>query len=212
MIQTGGALKEMFSNLMIKNVIMDMGNVLLDYNPMVVIDKYIKNPQDKEIILNELFNGSEWKQGDLGYINDDEMYNLVKERVPSRLHKELFHCVEEWEICMEPVEGAKEFTDYVKKSGYNIYVLSNASKKFYKYFDRFAPFEYFDGIMISADVHMVKPDEGIYHKFLERFSVNPSECLFIDDREDNVSGAVKSGINAVVYKGDFLKIIKNYLH
>ena len=132
MIQTGGALKEMFSNLMIKNVIMDMGNVLLDYNPMVVIDKYIKNPQDKEIILNELFNGSEWKQGDLGYINDDEMYNLVKERVPSRLHKELFHCVEEWEICMEPVEGAKEFTDYVKKSGYNIYVLSNASKKFYK--------------------------------------------------------------------------------
>ena len=66
--------------------------------------------------------------------------------------------------------------------------------------------------MISADVHMVKPDEGIYHKFIERFSVNPSECLFIDDREDNVSGAVKSGINAVVYKGDFLKIVKNYLH
>lgn len=197
---------------MIKNVIMDMGNVLLDYNPQVVMDKYLKSPEDKKLILAELFNGPEWELNDLGYITDMEMYQKIKKRIPERLHNVLLSCVNEWSICMVPVCGAKRFTDYVKENGYKIYVLSNASKKFYEYFPRFAPFEYFNGIMVSCDVHMVKPDVEIYRRFLEEFSLRAEECIFIDDREKNVTGAAKIGIKGVVFEKNFEKILKNFLH
>lgn len=196
---------------MIKNVIMDMGNVLLDYNPQVVMDKYIENPEDKKIISAELFNGNEWRQKDLGLITDMEMYQKVKKRVPENLHKALLNCVNEWSICMVPVNGARKFTDYVKEKGYDIYVLSNASEKFYDYFPNFAPFEYFKGIMVSCDVHMVKPDVNIYKRFLEEFSLKADECIFIDDREENVAGAIEAGINGVVFKENFDEIVQKIL-
>ena len=111
---------------------------------------------------------------------------------------------------MKPFEGAKEFCDYIKGKGYGIYILSNASDRFYKYFPRFLPLDYFNGVVVSSDIHMIKPYEGIYKYILEKYKINPEECLFIDDREENIEGARKVNIKVELFKNNYKDIIKKY--
>ena len=188
---------------MIKNVILDMGNVLLDYNPEFVMNTFCSSDEEKEIIRRELFGGPEWALGDKGDIKDKDRFELVKIRVPEKYHDALKNCADNWDICMKPLDGAGEFCDYVKERGLGIYVLSNASDLFYQYFPRFLPLDYFDGVFVSSDVHMLKPDIRIYEAFLEKYGLNADECLFIDDREDNISGARQAGLNAFRFEGDY---------
>ncbi len=193
---------------MIKNIIFDMGNVLLRYDPEVCLNRFVKREEDRALIRRELFEGPEWVQGDLGHITDEQRFDGVSRRVPQELHTELRQCAEQWHMCMEPVHGAKEFCAYAKEQGYRLYVLSNASSSFYQYFPRFAPFEYFDGLVVSCDIHIVKPDIRIYRYLLETYGLAPEECFFIDDMAANVEGARKAGISGAVFGGDFEEIRK----
>lgn len=193
---------------MIKNIIFDMGNVLLRYDPEVCLNRFVKREEDRALIRRELFEGPEWVQGDLGHITDEQRFDGVSRRVPQELHTELRQCAEQWHMCMEPVHGAKEFCAYAKEQGYRLYVLSNASSSFYQYFPRFAPFEYFDGLVVSCDIHIVKPDIRIYRYLLETYGLAPEECFFIDDMAANVEGAQKAGISGAVFGGDFEEIRK----
>ena len=193
---------------MIKNIIFDMGNVLLRYDPEVCLNRFVKREEDRALIRRELFEGPEWVQGDLGHITDEQRFDGVSRRVPQELHTELRQCVEQWHMCMEPIHGAKEFCAYAKEQGYRLYVLSNASSSFYQYFPRFAPFEYFDGLVVSCDIHIVKPDIRIYQYLLETYGLVPEECFFIDDMAANVEGAQKAGISGAVFGGDFEEIRK----
>lgn len=189
-----------------KNIILDMGNVLLDYNPDICLNYFLDNEEDRALVKRELFEGPEWVAGDLGYLTDLERFDGVSKRVPERLHRELKKCVEKWSMCMTPVSGAKKFCEYAKKKGCRLYVLSNASNSFYEYFPRFAPLEYFDGIVVSCDIHIIKPDIRIYQYLLDKYSLLPEECFFIDDRKENVEGAKKAGIDGAVFDGDFKKL------
>lgn len=194
---------------MIKNIIFDMGNVLLDYDPEVCLRHFIEKEEDRAWIRRELFQGPEWIEGDLGHLTDAERFDGVSLRVPERLHRELRQCVDEWHMCMQPVPGAKEFCGYVKEKGCRVYVLSNASNSFYKYFPRFAPLDYFDGIVVSCDIHIIKPDIRIYQHLLDKYHLLPEECFFIDDVAANVEGAGKAGIHGAVFQGDFEDIKKS---
>lgn len=198
-------------NKMIKNVVLDMGNVLLDYNPDFVLDTFCSSEEEKDVIRKELFNGPEWKLGDRGDIKDKDRFDIVKVRVPEQYHEALKNCADKWGICMTPLAGAREFCEYVKESGRGIYILSNASDLFYDYFPKFLPLDFFDGVYVSSDVHMLKPDVEIYEAFLEKYGLKGDECLFVDDREDNVSGAKKAGLNIFRFGGDYGAVI-NYLN
>ena len=94
------------------------------------------------------------------------------------------------------------------EKGYGIFVLSNASDLFYEYFPRLLPLDFFDGVFVSSDYKMLKPDEVIYHTFLEKHGLKAEECLFIDDREENVSGAKAVGFNGCVFDGDYGKVME----
>lgn len=190
-----------------KNIIFDMGNVLLTYDPEVCLNHIVEKEEDRALIRRELFEGPEWVQGDLGELTDEERFNGVSKRVPERLHEELRRCTVEWDMCMHPVKQAREFCDYLKKSGFGIYVLSNASSSFYRYFPRFAPFDYFDGIVVSCDVHIIKPDIRIYQHLLKKYNLRADECFFIDDLEANIEGAKNAGIDGAVFEGDFWRLI-----
>ncbi len=195
---------------MLKNIVLDMGNVLMDYNPQIPLDAFCDSKQEKEIIKKELFEGPEWVLGDLGDIKDAERYNMVKERVPREYWRNLKRCCDEWDICMKPLEGAREFCEYIKKQGYGIYVLSNASDLFYHYFPRFLPLDFFDGVVVSADIHIIKPDIRIYEYLLSSFHLTAKECLFIDDRQDNIEGAFRAGMQAYQFQNDFDRIVETF--
>ena len=120
----------------------------------------------------------------------------------------IVYCYEqEWDICMDPLEGAREFCENVKKAGLRIYVLSNASDLFYTYFPKFLPLDFFDGVFVSSDYLMLKPDLEIYETFLTKYALKAEECLFVDDRQENADGAAKAGMNTFCFKGDYGKVI-----
>ncbi len=194
------------ANAVVKNVVFDMGNVLLDFDPEVSLNRYCSSEEEKDVIRRELFNGPEWALGDKGDIKDRDRFDLVKIRVPEKYHEALRGCADNWEMCMNPLNGAKEFCEYVKKSGFGIYVLSNASDLFYTYFPKFLPLDFFDGVFVSSDYLMLKPDEKIYRTFLDKYGLRAGECLFIDDREENVVGAQKVGMQTFRFEGDYDKI------
>ena len=196
---------------MIKNVVLDMGNVLLDYNPEAVLNMFCSSDEEKAIIRKELFDGPEWLMGDKGEIKDKDRFDLVKKRVPEKYHEALRKCADQWGVCMVPLKGAKEFCESVKEHGRGIYVLSNASDLFYDYFPKFLPLDFFNGVFVSSDYLMLKPDVNIYKKFLEVYGLKSEECLFVDDRLDNVQGAEKAGMNYFQFKGDYDAVIGKML-
>ena len=195
---------------MIKNVILDMGNVLLNYDPQIPLDLYCDSREEKEMIRRELFEGPEWRLGDLGEISDPDRYDLVKSRVSEAYWPHLKKCCDSWYVCMEELEGARNFCDYVKRAGYGIYILSNASDAFYTYFPPFLPTDYFDGVVVSSDVHMVKPDREIFEYLLNKYGLKAEECLFIDDMQENVEGARAAGMQAFRFAGNYEEIKKKY--
>ena len=187
----------------IKNIIFDMGRVLLKFDPYVSLNTYCKNEEDKALIYRELFEGPEWIMGDEGKITNGGRYELVKERVPERLHRTLKLVVENWDMCMEPVEGALEFYRFVKENGYHTFVLSNACNRFYNYFPKYYDLESFDGVVVSSDVKMIKPNPAIYEYILKTYNLIPEECLFIDDVEANVKAAKAAGIQGFLFKNNY---------
>ena len=192
---------------MIKNVVLDMGNVLLDFRPEYVLDTFCSSEEEKDVIRKELFEGPEWKMGDRGDIKDKDRFDLVKVRVPEQYHKALKDCADKWDICMVPLEGAEKFCKTLREKGFKIYVLSNASDLFYVYFPKFLPLDFFDGVFVSSDYLMLKPDVEIYKAFLDKYGLKADECLFVDDLAVNVAGAAEAGMNTFRFMGDYDAVI-----
>lgn len=192
---------------MIKNVVLDMGNVLLDFNPDVILDMVCTCKEEKELIRRELFDSREWLMSDMGEIKDRDKFDAVKDRIPEEHHDDLRKCVDGWSICMKPLKGAREFCEKVKQDGHGIYVLSNASDIFYDYFPKFLPLDFFDGVFVSSDYLMLKPDVEIYKTFLQKYDLKGSDCLFVDDRAENAQGAIKAGMNAMQFTGDYQSVL-----
>ena len=158
----------------IKHLIFDMGNVLMRYDPEVPLREYVSSEEARDLIRKELFQGPEWVERDRGTISIEEMYESVAKRIPEQYHGELKKCVYGWDICMEPLEKSVKLCEDARKWGYQTYVLSNAAAdEFYQYFPKFSPLEAFDGVMVSSEVHLIKPDVRIYECLLEKYQLKP---------------------------------------
>ncbi len=187
---------------MIKNILFDMGSVLVDFSPLRFTMEAKLSPEDAELIREELFRSIEWAQLDRGTLTDPELLEIMKPRFPERLWPTL-----EWMICRwdEPpvmVPGMYALVEELSKAGYGLYLLSNAALRHDEYWPHYPVSRFFgDRLLISAHEGITKPDPRFYRLALERFALDPKECLFIDDVPVNAEGAVYCGIDAIVFKG-----------
>lgn len=195
---------------MIKNIVLDMGNVLLSFDPYLILNQVCETDEEKQLIFSNLFESEEWIMGDRGEITNEERYDLVRKRIPESMHEKLKECVLHWDIFMEPIAGAKEFIRQCKGEEMKVYVLSNACNKFFEYFPKHYDLDSFDGIIVSSKVRLIKPDVRIYELLCNTYGLKPQECLFVDDRLENVEAARKIGIHAVVFEGDY-QVVKDAL-
>lgn len=192
---------------MIKNFIFDMGNVLLKFDPESFIRRVgITDQKDIEILLKEVYKSKEWPLMDLGTLTEKEASEIMSKRVPDHLKEYVPKLTYEWDREIIPVAGAKDLVKELKENGYNIYLLSNASYNHSNYWDRVPGSEYFDGIVVSAYIKMVKPQPEIFSYTLNKFNIKAEESVFIDDTLINVEAAIKEGIHAYLFEGDFKQI------
>lgn len=187
---------------MIKNIVFDMGNVIIRFDPELFMVRLGLAEEDRKLLKRELFVSLEWSRMDRGSLTDEEAAEIVCRRVPERLHDAVRRLVGMWDRPILPVEGMYELVEELRGMGYGIYLLSNASFRQHDYWPRVPASKFFDGRLISADVKLVKPQPEIYRLLCDKFSLVPEECVFIDDSTSNAEGAYFCGINALVFHGD----------
>ncbi len=186
---------------MIRNLIFDMGGVLIRFDRELFLDRLMPEEADRKLLMNQVFLSLEWARMDRGSMTEDQAVESICARVPRHLHGAVETLVKHWDEPLLPVEGMEELIRELKEAGYGIYLLSNASFRQHEYWPRIGASRFFDGTLISADEGVVKPQPEIYRLALERFGLRPEECLFIDDLPANVEGASVCGISGAVFHG-----------
>ena len=174
---------------MIKNIVFDLGNVILKGSPNIVLEQ-IKI--DK--IKNDFFN--DWKSLDLGESTLREQLEKCKFdfEIDSEIEEKLLHYYKYRPFNVEILELIKE----LKNKGYKIYILSNNNKEAEKYLLEIPDFKALDGWIFSCDYQIMKPDSKIYNILFETYNLKPEECFFIDDSRKNIETGNKLGIAGFV--------------
>lgn len=187
---------------MIRNIVFDMGQVLVRFDRDLFIRRLGVEGEDARVLLREVFLSLEWAQMDWGSITDSQAAQAVSARVPARLRDAAAALVTQWDRPILPVPGMEQLIGRLKQAGYGIYLLSNASFRQHEYWPRVPGQQFFDGTLISCDVGCVKPERAIYEAFLTKFGLQASACFFVDDLPVNVEGARRCGMDGAVFHGD----------
>jgi len=186
---------------MIKNIIFDLGNVLISFLPSEYLKKKNYPENIRRTILNDIFKSEEWKKLDNGEITVTEAIDSLS--LKSTLKREEIALVFNFRTdIMFPLDDNVRLLPGLKKRGFSLYYLSNFPLDIFEEIKTgYFFFTYFDGGIISSEVKLSKPDVRIFSFFLERYSLNPDECLYIDDIEENVRSAEKLKIKGVTTYG-----------
>ncbi len=181
---------------MIKNIIFDLGNVIINYNQKKIINNFTEKEEEIKYIYDEIFHAPEWTLMDLGDITNDEAIEIINKRNEFKYEKLTQEFLHEWYKKQPINRDIVEIAKILKNNGYNLFVLSNMANQTYEYFKNDEFFSLCTGIVISAHEHVKKPDEKVYRLLLNRYNLNAEECLFIDDDDSgkNYETANKIGI------------------
>lgn len=185
---------------MIKNFVFDLGNVLIDYDPSRIVKSIFKDPQEQTLFLTEVFQSDGWRLLDQGLLTFEEHYRNLASRYPQQAEK-ISWLLKNWYKDLPPIPGMVELLEKLKKTGFLLFLLSNANTRYYSYKNYSNLFEFFSGLTFSSELHLLKPQVEIYQKFCQIHSLVPSECLFLDDKPENVQGAINAGWQAHQFVG-----------
>ena len=194
---------------MIRNILFDMGNVLIRFDRKLFLDRLDLSEADKEILLRDVFASVDWAHMDRGTKTEAMALESMKARLPQRLHAAAEAMTLRWDEPLIPIEGMYELVEELKEKGYGIYLLSNASVRQHAYWLRIPASRFFDGTLISADEHVMKPQPEIYRLCLQRFGLKAEESFFIDDMAHNIEGALFCGLSGAVFHGDVNRLRKD---
>lgn len=185
---------------MIKNLIFDFGNVLVNVDSHSVLKRYFKDDGEAEKRFRAILGSPEFVEAcDRGLLSFDELIQEAQAENPHFAGAfRFFHENYPDEVTGE-IEGMRNLLAGLKTKGFKLYGLSNWSGEVYEVMRRYEIFKLLDGQVISCEEHLVKPEREIYLHLCGRYELTPSECLFTDDKPENVEGAKAAGMNAVLF-------------
>lgn len=195
---------------MIKNVIFDCGRVIMQYDEKYIASFFAESEEDAELLAKVGMHRKYWNAFDEGRLTEDVYLSEVKKELPERLHGAVEKLCAEWTSHMPPVEGIEDVVKAIKASGKGLYLLSNYNKRLRRELHLAPSLLLFDGLVISGEIGMVKPNAEIYEYLLNTYKLKAEECIFIDDRLDNIEAGEKLGIKGYLFDGDAEKL-RGYL-
>ncbi len=184
---------------MIKNIIFDFGNVLVEYNIKEFMLGKGMGPEMIKRIMKASIMGPYWDEFDRGALTEEEAFAGFASIDPE-IEKELHIVFDNITGMLTKRDFAIPWIKELKAAGYKVYYLSNYSKKaFDECADSIDFIEYMDGGVLSHRELMVKPNPDIYKVLIDRYKLDPKECVFIDDTPVNVEVAEKLGMKGIVF-------------
>lgn len=181
---------------MIKNIVFDLGNVLIAFKPEKFIEENVSEKYREEF-YKIVFKGQEWLDLDRGVLEYDEAIKIFSSRLPecSSAIKKLFdnYILD----TLEPISKNIELLKILKEK-YKLYILSNFHYPVFDFvFKNWEFFKYFDGKVVSGHCNLLKPEKEIYNLLCSSYDLVPNETIFIDDTKANIEMAKNLGINTI---------------
>lgn len=198
---------------MIKNLIFDVGNVLLEYRWNQMLLDYGLSKEEAAIAGPLFFEHETWKELDLGNMPVEDVICLYEQRLPQ------YAGLIRWFLThLELMPVARpdvwEKVHALKEKGYKIYLLSNYNEDFFRVHTQGATFlDDIDGKVVSYEIHKIKPYPEIYQYLLDKYDLKPEESVFFDDRPENTQTAEELGMKTytITSKEYLLGVLDKFL-
>ena len=185
---------------MIKNIVFDIGNVLAAFRWKEYIAELGFEGEMADRIANATTMNKLWREVDRGVMSVNDIIEAGIAFDPEIEPQIRLFFADRRRLVME-YDYARGWIEELKNRGYKIYLLSNYSQDHFQYVSRhFSFFGLEDGKIISYTLKLLKPDHRIYEALYEKYGLVPGECVFLDDSEENVAGAVATGMKGIVFK------------
>lgn len=181
-----------------KNIIFDLGGVVLDWNPAKVEKEFEGNMELPRFLFNSGFFQKYWTEFDRGTLTEEEIIEKMSE-VSGFSVAESRAFVEFIKHSLTDIPRTVDLIRDLSEKGYPLYCLSNMANEFYDYLKDREVFRYFSGQIISAREGMIKPEPDIFCLLLDRYQLKAHDCLFIDDLSANVQAAAELGFHTVLF-------------
>ena len=186
---------------MIKNIIFDIGNVLMPFGYRPFFESFGYDEEIVERLAKATAQSPDWNELDRGVFSYEEVLAHFIKNDPQL--EEIIHKVF---ADLHGILGVYDYTEswikQLKKEGYRVYYLSNFFQKADEDCkDLMAFLELMDGGILSYKEKVTKPDRQIYELLLERYALKAEECVFLDDMEKNIIGAREAGIQGILFQG-----------
>lgn len=186
---------------MIKNIIFDVGRVLIDWYPHNTMKELGFTDSDIDAVDKILFKSGEWNEEDKSIRTPQEMedyFAALSEEYSEKIRSFYRHAVDS--------AVTRDYTvrllDSLRSSGYSTYILSNFGQSAKEKLENRGVFDFLshsDGHIFSYEIHKIKPYPDIYKALLNKYSLKSDECIFIDDVPVNIEGAEKVGISGILF-------------
>lgn len=183
-----------FKFLNMKNIVFDLGAVVVDWNPDKLLQEYPGDRKLPEILFERGFFQTCWSEFDRGVYTQEEMAEKISQ-CAGHPYEECWDLMEYVKHSLCDIPETVQLIKELSARDYRLFCLSNMSVEYYDYMKHREVFSYFEGHIISALEHTVKPEKEIFMVLTERYGLKPAETLFIDDLEANVESARQLGFN-----------------
>lgn len=182
----------------IDTAVFDLGGVLIDWNPRYLYRGLFNDEEAMEGFLAEVCNGAWNEQQDAGRLWREAVDSLS---VQFPQHAGLIAAYRDgWkEMLGGAIQGSVDLLAELRARGVRLYALTNWSHETFplaKEIERFGFLHWFEGIVVSGEERLIKPDPRIYRRLLERYAIDPARTVYIDDARRNVDAAAALGMHA----------------
>ena len=185
----------------IKNVIFDLGGVLLEWKPHEVLARWSPVVEKQRLIRGAVMGTSDWIAFDRGELSESEVIGRIQART-GLTAEEVTRFLNTVRDSLIAVPDAVALLQEAKGHGAALYCLSNMPTSVFSHVHRRYTFwNQFEGVVVSGEVRMVKPERAIFEHVLSRHRLKPHETLFVDDLPENIDAARQVGIDGFVFTG-----------
>lgn len=195
-----GPLTSLSGAMAIQNVVFDVGQVLLEWNPAAVVARLHPDTATQAVIRRQMFEHADWHEfdrGGLGY--DDAIRHFANTTgLSAEQTRGLIDATRE---SLVPIPGSIRLVEDLARAGVHLYLLSNMPASTFDYLvQKHRFFSYFKYLVISGQILLIKPDPAIFEHLVGRTGIVPAESVFIDDLPKNIAAARGCGFHAIQFQ------------
>ncbi len=186
---------------MIKNVIFDIGRVLINYEPLDYLKTFHYGDDVDKELAKVIFENPLWNEFDRGTYTLGDCIESMVASAPHHESKIKEVLADGWMDILTLKTESSDFLKKLKSEGYKIYLLSNFSQVGFEYITKkYDFFDYIDGKVVSYEHKLTKPEPEIYDLIIKTYNLVPAETIFIDDNKNNILASQKFGIKTILFE------------